>query len=343
MPHCQRHPDGFCRPFGLDAAARACLETCNARWRQRLAGFRTYAGAPWWARGLNLTPELRGRYETWLPVREFCADLARLGERVLPHPSWVPRRLRACRGEPCGHWPNDDVPASMPDLWAGLPERFAGRVDFAPEDLPALYAAIADPRRFGTDVDRYPEQQEFLAATAGSARSARRGLSILDLACGVGLGTYEAATLAWQPGLPTPRVAGLTVEPLEAWMALACRLPHDPDRERRMRLLAATAPPVHFVAADARRVPLSGPVDILLCNGLVGGPYLHREEDAHALLRECRRLLGPDGVLLVANRFHDGRRPEVERVAELARATGWTARGDWRSLRLSPEAQSISR
>ena len=126
-------------------------------------------------------------------------------------------------------------------------------------------------------------------------------------------------------------------------MALACRLPHDPDRERRMRLLAATAPPVHFVAADARRVPLSGPVDILLCNGLVGGPYLHREEDAHALLRECRRLLGPDGVLLVANRFHDGRRPEVERVVELARATGWTARGDWRSLRLSPEAQSVSR
>jgi len=133
-------------------------------------------------------------------------------------------------------------------------------------------------------------------------------------------------------------VLGLTIEPLEAWMATARRLPHDPARERRLRQLADSAPAVTFVAADARHLPVAGPVDVLVCNGLVGGTHLHRDDDAGALLRDCCRLLRQDGVLLLANRFHDGRRPRVERFAELALTLGWGISGDWRSLCLTHPA-----
>lgn len=325
-----------CDPMGIadrGEAAVAVLAVHNRRWTERLGGFRAHAGAPWWAPGLIITPELRGRYECWLPVAGFLADLARLGRAFLPAPSWVPRLLRAGAGEPGG---GSGAPLSLPDLWARLPPRFGARVAFDQVELPALFAALADPPRFGTDSARYAAQRQRLEASC--RRAAGRGrLTLVDLACGVGLGTYEAAAVAAAAcGGSHLRLLGLTLEPLEAWMASRCCLPHDPDREPRLRRLAAQAPPVAFLAADARRLPLGGRVDVLLCNGLVGGDHLQRQDDLKSLLRETRRLLDPDGALLVANRFHDGCRAAVERFAELAHRDGWRVDGTWHDLCLTP-------
>ncbi|NLF18808.1 MAG: class I SAM-dependent methyltransferase [Lentisphaerae bacterium] len=321
---------------GRDAAVAAILDGHNRRWGARLDGFRAYAGAPWWSPGLIVTPELRGRYECWLPVAEFCADLARLGRAFLPAPSWVPRRLRSGAGEPSAG--SSAAPLSLPDLWARLPTCLAARVAFGEADLPALFAALADPPRFGTDSARYEAQRAALAALCRGAAGRGRRLTLVDLACGVGLGTYEAAvTAAAAIGAP-PRVLGLTLEPLEAWMASRCCLPHDPGREPRLRRLAAQAPPVDFLAADVRHLPLAlaNAVDVILCNGLVGGDHLRRQDDLAAVLREARRLLVPGGALLVANRFHDGCRAAVERFADLARSAGWHVDGTWHDLRLTP-------
>ncbi len=326
-----------CEPTDLpnrDAAVAAILAGHNRRWGARLDGFRAYAGAPWWSPGLIITPELRGRYEGWLPVAEFCADLACLGRAFLPAPSWVPRRLRSGGIEP-GRGP--EAPLSLPDLWARLPPRIAARVAFDDAELPALFAALADPPRFGTDSARYEAQRAALGAYCRGAAGDGRRLTVVDLACGVGLGTYEAAAAAAASGAP-PRVLGLTLEPLEAWMASRCCLPHDPDREPRLRRLAAQAPPVAFLAADVRRLPLGlgNAVDVILCNGLIGGEHLQRLDDMAAVLREARRLLVAAGVLLVANRFHDGCRAAVERFAALARTAGWHVDGTWHDLRLTP-------
>jgi len=274
-----------------------------------------------------LGPELRGRYEAYLPVAEFLADLCRLGERVLPHPAWVPAVLRRGRS---GCLPAAGAPASLPDLWADLPEALAGRVAFPPEDLEALLCALADPPRFGTDADRYPAQQRWLAGAFTEQRG--KPVAVLDLACGVGLGTFATAALARHCGVGPARVLGITLEPLEAWMAEHRCLPHDPPRERRLRQVAGPAAQVAFLAADVRHLPLTGPFAGVLCNGLMGGPWLHREGDMTTVLDESARVLTPDGWMVVANRFHEGCRAAVEAFMRHARERGWWVSGDWHDL-----------
>jgi SAM-dependent methyltransferase len=331
MLHCQRAGEISAAPFCGEAAVTACLAACNERWQERQQRFRCRAGPPWWAPGLILTPELRARYEAYLPLADFCADLARLAERCLPHPSWVPLLLRARCGCACLP-PGPDGPASLPDLWALLPATLAGRLAFAVEDLPALFCALADPPRFGTDAERYPVQQQELAACF--TRHTRPSLRLLDLACGVGVGTFATAALAQRCGIRSVQTLGLTLEPLEAWMASRQCLPHDPPRQQRLQRLAEGVPHVRFAAADVRCLPVQGPVDVVLCNGLVGGMLLHRTPDLHRLLAECARILAPGGWLLLSNRFHDGRRARVEHFADLARELNWEVSGDWHDLAL---------
>jgi SAM-dependent methyltransferase len=207
-------------------------------------------------------------------------------------------------------------------------------VTFSLAELPALFCALADPPRFGTDVERYPAQQQRLSSLLDECRGGR--LEILDLACGVGLGTFETVALVERSGHHPVRAVGVTLEPLEAWMAQHRRVPHDLRRERCLRRLAESAGGVAFLAADGCRLPLRGRFHMVLCNGLVGGEWLYREEEFRALLGECRRVLRPGGWLLLANRFHDGRRTVVGRFVALARGLGWEVSGDWQDLALRP-------
>ncbi len=316
-------------PVRLDAAGAAFLSGFNARWSARLGSFRRRAAPPWWGRGLVLTPETRARYEAELPLAEFLSDLGRLAEQVLPHPAWVPTPLR--RGRVC-LWPDPCGVGSLPDFWADLPDPLAGRVAFAPGELPALFCALADRPRFGSDSARYPAQE---SRFWDLARAAGEGpFLILDIACGVGFGVLEAAALAREARARQVHAVGVTLEPLEAWMARRRRLPHDPAREERLRRCASRAGDVAFLAADCRRLPVRGPFSIVLCNGLAGGPALHRSEDLVHLLRECGRVLAPGGWLLAANRFHEGCRRTVEAFAEAARGLGWQVSGEWRDLAL---------
>jgi SAM-dependent methyltransferase len=302
------------------------LAQVNARWAERLARFRRYAGPPWWAPGLIIDADLRAKYEAFLPVSDFLADLRRLAAAVLPHPTWVPRRLLPLPAR-C-----HVGPPSLPDLWADLPEPMAGRTCFAPRELLPLFCALAAPPRFGTAAGRYPQQMELLRAWAVTHPGA--AIRVLDLACGTGQGTYEvcaALTAASRGG--DVRVTGLTWEPLEAWMATCRRAPHDPAATRELRRFGHL-PGVTFVAGDVRRMPLSPGADVVIANGIVGGPYLRGGEDLGSFLDELLRLLVPTGLVVVANRFHDGWLPDVHRFAALAGERGWLVDGQPRELRL---------
>jgi hypothetical protein len=46
--------------------------------------------------------------------------------------------------------------------------------------------------------------------------------------------------------------------------------------------------------------------DIILCNGLLGGPILHKKEELELAIGNLAKLLAPGGILLAADSFHGG-------------------------------------
>ena len=256
---------------------------------------------------------------------------------------------------------------SLPDLWNTLPPTFAGRVAFEDEEWLTLFCALADPPRFGTDFGRYPEQLAGIRHVLGAAflgegtakspqnacgdlavaapkeNGSRSLFRLLDLGCGTGQGTYELAETA-AGVLSVPVFAlGVTREPLEVWMAEQRRLPHDPERERQfqrrtqnseLRTEIGKAPAVRFLVGDALAAPCDGPFDLVTANGLVGGRFLRTPQALERFLDEVERLLAPDGLLALANRFHEGERPALEAFADSARRRGWQTDGTPENLLL---------
>ena len=284
---------------------RSVLARHNACWGALLRNWHERGGVAW-TPGMIVTPELRGWVESFLPWRDFARSLRGVARAMLPDESWVPQLLQ------------DDALPSLPEFWEELPE-YLGRVEFALEELLPFFCACADPPRFGTDVGRYPEQLAALRERP-LAPSGR----LLDLGCGVGLGTLEAvAALGLSSGV------GVTVEPLEAWMAQRRWLPHDVARSRHFAKFSQV--PAHFVAGDVLEYSGEGGFAVILCNGLAGGRFLQSEAALQKLLAVFQAQLVPGGVAALANAFHEGQRPHVERLLALARAQGWQVAGSWRN------------
>ncbi|MFJ8593865.1 class I SAM-dependent methyltransferase [Streptomyces sp. NPDC093598] len=143
-------------------------------------------------------------------------------------------------------------------------------------------------------------QGNALDALIGQERAA-----VLDCSCGIGT---QAIGLA----LHGHRVTGTDLSPRAA--------------ARATREAAARSLSLRTAAADMRRLPFpDGRFDAVVCadNSL---PHLLTEHDVHAALAEMRRVLRPDGLLLVSTRPYDdllrdrpvSTPPQVHRIADRA-------------------------
>lgn len=301
----------------------------NLAWSRRADVFRRRAPPPWWAPGLVLDRETRASYEAYLPLDEYLRDLGRLARAALPHVSMLPRLLRSGAPTCLQAGPR---PASLPDLWADLPPHLAGRVTLRSGELLPLLCALASPPRFGTGFGRYPEQ------TARLAEEVRRApgphVRILDLGCGTGQGTVELAGACEEAGTARVEAVGITLEPLEAWMAVHRVLPHDPARTAEFREFS-TGALLAFAAGDVLACPLRGAFDIVVANGIVGGPFLNTRRDLTRFLGEVGRFLAPGGIASFGNRFHAGWDSAAAEAMAVARERGWTVWGGLRLMFLS--------
>ena len=285
-------PDAGCRaPAVLEA-----LERHNRRVGAWLDNWYARAGVQW-TPCMIVPPEVRHRLETFLPWEEVRTSLAALGDAFLPAPDWLPAVL--ARG----------ALENITDLWEEIPA-FAGRIRLAPEGLLPFFCACADPPRYGTLQGRYPVQLQQVISNI------HLGGRLLDLGCGVGLGLLEAASV-----LQAREAVGVTIEPLEVWMATNRRLPHDARRERALQAFPAL-PQVVFQRGDAIEFKCAGQFDIILCNGLAGGRFLSSPTQIRRFAENVRALLAPDGLVALANAFHEGRRPAVEAVLQELAASG---------------------
>lgn len=287
----------------------AMFQGATLRLNDRFAVYAATCPAPLPATGLIVTQEIRCQGELYLPITEVTTLFNHLYCSALTYPP---------------------VLASTPfhgalswvDVFNDLPPRF----QFSANPARLLEALLGDkelleeflfasflPRRFYGGVVRYPGQEALVRSWV--AKREKKPLRCLDAACGDGAGTYGVTRLLLEAGHAAEdfHVEGWTLEPLEVWAAAHVSFPHD---QARQELLRSRAAPVFeqgaegsllFRQADLLEPPAGSPdFDLILCNGLLGGPIVSRLEEMQRIAGNLAALLRHGGLLLAADRFHGG-------------------------------------
>ena len=261
--------------------------------------------------GLLLTEEIRYQCELYLPMELLCRLFDRLYRASLRHsPIYGATPLHGATG-----WA---------DCFQGLPPS----LQLSPNPARLLRRLLDDPllheqfiyysflpgRYNGAGFGRYPEQLNWLQQWFRQSAQ-RSGLHCLDAACGSGEGCWELVELAAMCGLQPEQIrfSGWTLDPLEVYAAEQRYLPHLPQRQQQYRQRVEPLLPggwgerVSFQAVDLLGSDLPGAgFDLIVCNGLLGGPILHQPGQISQLIERLAALLEPGGILLAANCFHGG-------------------------------------
>lgn len=270
------------------------------------------------APGLIITPEIRYQSELYLPIAKIKRLFYRLYDQALDyHPIYSSSPFHAALS-----WA--DCYASLPP-WLQLAPNPARLLELLLENelllLKFIFYSFLPSRFNGAGFGRYPSQfgwlQEHLLQ---EKKKGRTTLHILDAACGSGEGTWELVELlsatGWKP--EQVELEGWTLEPLEVWAAEQQQLPHDQKREQQYQqrvqplLDQGWAQQVNFKVVDL----LSGDTgndrfDLILCNGLLGGPIINQQIQMQQVMVSLAGLLAPGGILLAANHFHGGWQKQV--------------------------------
>ncbi|MDA8430613.1 MAG: chemotaxis protein CheR [Geobacteraceae bacterium] len=266
---------------------------------------------PWASRDAQITPEMTYQSEQWLPLEELRPHFYRLYRQSLSYPPVF-----------------SSSPFADAASWAGMVSRFPPFLRHSANPASLLEQLLSDdalrikflfwsfmPERFyGCSSNRYPGQSSLIADWIRQRRYRGTPLRCLDAASGDGANSYAVARLLAEQGWSPDRFAieGWTLDPLEAWAAAHGRFPHDPARELSFRQATADcfeqgfAAAVRFYSVNILDAPNAKPFDLILCNGLLGGPIIHERQALDAVVRKLTGLLAPGGMLLAADHFHAG-------------------------------------
>lgn len=281
----------------------------------RLDGrFRAYAAAvPFglWGEGLVITAEMRSSTDLLLPL----AEVRRAFRRLLRLSLSTASSLDGTPLETAASWP-DCLERLDPPFRERNPARLLARLAADGELRARFLFSLFVPRRHGASPDRYPAQGDVLRQWL-QTEGLRRGkpLRCLDAACGAGEGTYGLARLVLEAGF-TPdsfSIVGSSRDPLEIFAATHGFFPHDPARQQACRLLreelraAGALGCLRFITEELEE-PSSSPetFDVILCNGILGGPFLHGRQELERAVAKLAGRLAAGGIILAADRFHGG-------------------------------------
>jgi SAM-dependent methyltransferase len=265
-----------------------------------------------WAPGLVISGEMRGLTEQYLPMAEIRPAFRKFFSLALHYPlseETDPVRATSCWLDLLQRLrlPGDAVNPGA--LLKKLTLDESWRIMF-------LFAALL-PQHHGGSFARYPAQIRFLQEyISGRKDIYSQGIRCLDAACGTGEGSYDLAGVLLRCGIPCRafQVHGCSLEPLEVFTAAHSHFPQDPDREKQFRTITgplfacnATERMLFFVDDIMRQPkPEENRYDIILCNGLLGGPFLHGNKILTNAIASVVKRLKSGGVLLAADRFHGG-------------------------------------
>ncbi|GAM09253.1 cheR methyltransferase, SAM binding domain [Geobacter sp. OR-1] len=301
--------NNFNRLFVQGRIVDSDLERRIIRLGKLFATFVSSCRAPCWDEHLVVTNEISRITETYLEfsvIRQALLRLVKLSIRgtVDPPPilfksnGWL-EFLDMFRAR------NKNVnPALLVD---SLTRNQAERISF-------LFSLFL-PEQFGGSFGRYPGQMHFLDSWVRSQDySCRPNITCLDAACGSGEGSYELAALLQKCGVEASRISisGVTISPLEVFAAAHAYFPHDSQREaqyrRYIRSIAQSGSwaRINFMTGDLKSWEPCEKYQIIICNGIIGGPLLHDNKDIEEVLGRLVTSMHNGGILLAADRFHDG-------------------------------------
>lgn len=266
---------------------------------------------PWPAPGLRITPEITYQSERWLPLDQLRPHFHHLYRQALTYPPIL-----------------SSTPFAQDTSWAaivaGFPEFHEQHCNPAvllgqlvcDDELRLKFLAwsFMPGRFYGRGSDRYPAQSAAIAAWLRQRGRCGKQLRCLDAACGDGAASYGLARLCAEAGCPADSfmIEGWALEPLEAWTAAHGRFPHEPVREAQFRAETRDCfdrgldAAIRFSCVDISHVSGLAEFDLILCNGLLGGPIIHAGKDIAAVVSNLAGLLTPGGMLLAADHFHGG-------------------------------------
>jgi len=271
--------------------------------------------APWPAPGLMVTPEDIYRSELWLPLSSIEPVFRKFYHVAL---RYTPI-LSSCPIATASSW--SSVVATFP-AFCGLsadPSFLLERL-LKDSDIRTKFLCWAFmPRRFyGKGSGRYPDQTKYILEFLAKRRG--RKVRILETACGDGGGVYQLAGLLLEQGWRPEEflLRGWSLDPLEIWAAAHIQFPNDPPRENYYKNAFK-----HILTRDVRnRILFSSKnladrltlcsskekpeFDLIICNGLLGGPIINESHRLKIIVHNLARLLRPGGLLLAANHFHAG-------------------------------------
>ena len=273
--------------------------------------------APLPAPGLAVTPEIRCQCEFYLPLSEVARCFNRFYCSTL---SYSPI-LSSTPFHNALSWADAYLALSPRFQASANPARLLEALLDDRELMTEFLFASFLPNRFYGGFNRYPLQRKYLEGWL--AGQDKKQLRCLDAACGAGEETYGLAALLLASGFGTDalRIEGWTLDPLEVWAATHVRFPHDPHRESTcQREVAAIFEQgagrclVFSCANLLSGCPTSeGEFDLILCNGLLGGPIINQRIELELAVRTLAALLKPGGLLLAADSFHGGWKKNIPR------------------------------
>jgi len=264
------------------------------------------------SKGLAVTREIRLQSELYLPLAWIRRTAFSLYRSALPYP-------------PVYSSSPFYSPLSWADCFVMLPEW----LQISPDPSVIFSALLNDrsmlerfifhsflPSRFnGPGFNRYPEQSQWLANHLQSIRQNGKRIRVLDAACGSGEGTWEISSIlmknGWDKG--SCELTGWTLDPLEVWAAENIANPDDEERfqyyreyVRRLMAEGSSPRPRFYTVNLLESQPKEQQFEIIVCNGLAGGPIINCEHGVKRLAHRLSNRLSDSGILLLADRFHGG-------------------------------------
>ncbi len=271
---------------------------------------------PLWAPGLFINQEWRNLTDKFLPWARIAPTLRRMISRSLRYqPSYDPLT-------PFTSWP-DFLQRCSRLTSSSNPSLFLKRLS-DDENLRCRWLfTLFLPKEHGGGFDRYPKQQEYLRLWFLKYKNLPdKQLTCMDAACGCGEGSWELAELCRQCGVSPCKIVihGSSLDQLEIFSAAHASFPHDQQRERAYRTRIAPViaegfmDRILFFREDlADSCGSHEKYDLILCNGLLGGPMLNDTLRNAEVITGLIRRLKPGGLFLAADRFHEGWRKRISR------------------------------